>query len=61
MCHNSFWNGCKLPRHTHSSTSRAPDDIDSYIQETGHAGRDGLQSEAILLKKKLIPDISVII
>lgn len=30
----------------------SPDDIESYIQETGHAGRDGLQSEAILLNKK---------
>ena len=30
----------------------APEDIESYIQETGHAGRDGMQSIAILLLVK---------
>ena len=29
-----------------------PEDIESYIQETGCAGRDGLPSQAILLLKK---------
>ena len=27
----------------------APDNVDDYIQQTGRVGRDGLQSEAILL------------
>ena len=30
-----------------------PDDIDSYIQETGRAGRHGSLSKAILLTKKV--------
>ena len=30
----------------------APEDIKSYIQETGHAGRDGMQSIAVLLLVK---------
>ncbi len=29
-----------------------PDDVSSYIQETGRAGRDGLLSKAILLKAR---------
>ena len=28
-----------------------PDDIDSYIQETGQGGQDGLRSKAVLLTK----------
>ena len=31
---------------------RPPDDIESYIQETGRAGRDSLPSAAMLLTKK---------
>ena len=30
----------------------APDDIESYIQETGRAGRDDLPSQAILINKR---------
>lgn len=32
-----------------------PDDIDSYIQETGRVKRNGLSSQAILYKKKAYP------
>lgn len=32
-----------------------PNDIESYIQETGRAGHDGLPSKAVLLIKKRYP------
>lgn len=37
-CNNRFWNGAGCSKHTPGGPS---DDCESYIQETGRAGRDG--------------------
>ena len=48
----AFGMGIVLPDVRQVTHVAAPDDVESYIQETGRAGRDGLPSLALLLHVK---------
>ena len=45
VLHNSLWYGCNVRTVVHFGPSS---DIDDYFQESGRAGRDGIESEAVL-------------
>ena len=55
ICTISFGLGIDCPDVRHVYHVAPPDDTESYIQESGRCGRDGLLSYATLLLKKRFP------
>ena len=51
-CYHFIWYGHRLSGHTSSYSLGVPEDIKTYVQETGRAGRDGLPSCALIMYRK---------
>ena len=48
-CNNSLWHWCELQRSYKVIHFGPPQSIEAYLEESGRCGREGEQSDALLL------------